>query len=333
MSIKRKASFSERKTILEFLRKYSVVVTALLMVIVAVITTKGLFFSANNLLNIGERAAAIGIVALGQMLVILTGGIDLSVSGTIAICFAITSILSDKSDMLPIPLVILITIIIAVACGGLNGFLVSRTKVPAFMLTLGTYLIYYSVALVLSGAANVSFENQIDWMIVTFGLGGLMGRLFPTILWFIVSGIIIFVLAFIKFGKNVYATGASQLAARMSGINSKNIKFGVYALSGFLCGIAALTIEFRLRECNPASSASYQIDSIAAVVVGGASLNGGEGNVYGTFIGAFIMAALVNLLNILGIDVYSQDIVKGIVLIGFISLTQFLSNTKRENVW
>jgi ribose/xylose/arabinose/galactoside ABC-type transport system permease subunit len=331
--MKSTAIIKERKTAIELLRKYAVVVTAVLMVVVAIIWTKGVFISTNNLLNIGERAAAIGIVALGQMLVILTGGIDLSVSGIIAISFSVTSLLSDKSTVIPIPFVILIMILIAVACGSLNGLLASRTKIPPFMLTLGTYLIYYSVALVLSGAANVSFENQVDWIIRTFNFGGLMGRLFPTILWVVVSGIIIFMLASMKFGKNVYATGASELAAILSGINGKRVKFTVYALSGFLSGIAALTIQFRLRECNPATATSYQIESIAAVVVGGASLTGGEGNVYGTFVGSFIMAALVNLLNLIGVDVYSQDIVKGIVLIGFITLTQFLSKSKREAAW
>lgn len=320
----------ERRTFREILRQYSVVVTAVIMVMIALISTGGIYLTANNLLNVGERAAAIGIVALGQMLVILTGGIDLSVSGIIAVGFSITTLFSDKITTIPIPIVMLLMISITTACGAINGLLASRTKIPPFMITLGTYLVFQSVALVLSGAANLSFENQVDWMYTNLGLTGLLGRIFPTVLWIVISGIIIFILAFTKFGKNIYAIGASELASKMSGINTNKIKFSVYALSGLLCGLAALTIEFRLRNCNPASSVSYQIDSIAAVIVGGASLTGGEGNVYGTFVGAFIMASLVNLMNLVGLDVYSQNIVKGIVLIGFILVTRVLANSKKK---
>ncbi|MCG8483461.1 MAG: ABC transporter permease [Clostridia bacterium] len=328
--MKKTTVLKERRTLLEILRQYSVIVTAVVMVMIALISTKGTYLTANNLLNVGERAAAIGIVALGQMLVILTGGIDLSVSGIIAVGFSITTLFSDKITTIPIPIVILLMILVTTGCGSINGLLVSRTKIPPFMITLGTYLVFQSVALVLSGAANLSFENQVDWMYTNLGLTGFVGRIFPTVLWLVISGIIIFILAFTKFGKNIYAIGASELASKMSGINNNKIKFSVYALSGLLCGLAALTIEFRLRNCNPASSVTYQIDSIAAVIVGGASLTGGEGNVYGTFIGAFIMASLVNLMNLVGLDVYSQNIVKGIVLIGFILVTRVLANSKKK---
>ena len=317
-------------TIFEILRKYAVIITAILMVVIATIITGGKFLTSNNLLNVGERAAAIGIVALGQMLVILTGGIDLSVSGTIAVAWAVTDMLTYKITTIPIPLAILIMVAICTVCGMINGVIVSKTKIPPFLITLGTNLIYTSIALVLCKAANVSFENQSDWMIVTFGLRGITARLFPTITWVVISGIIIFVLSYTKYGKNTYATGGGDLAARYSGINTRKQKFSVYMISGLMCGIAALLLEFRMRNINTTSAASYQIDSIAAVIVGGASITGGEGNVYGTFVGSFIMAALVNVLNLAGVDVYSQDIVKGIVLILCIALTQFLANSNKK---
>lgn len=318
----------ERKTFMETLRKYSVIFTAAFIVIIAFILTKGTFLSANNLLNVGERSAAIGIVALGQMLVILTGGIDLSVSGIIGIGFCTVSLLSDKITNIPILFVIILTLFITAGFGSINGLLVSRTRIPPFILTLGTYLTFQSLALVLSGAANLSFVNYAQWVKNVTKMSELAGRLSSTILWILVSCIIMYILSFSKFGKNIYATGANELAANMSGIKSKNIKLAVYTLSGLMSGIASLLIMYKLVNCNPASTVSYQIDSIAAVIVGGTSLNGGEGSVYGTFVGAFIMATLVNLMNLVSLDVYSQNIVKGIVLITFVFISQYLSNAK-----
>ena len=321
---------AKNRSAMELLRKYAVIVTAAVMILVATAVTGGSFLSGSNLLNVGERAAAIGIVALGQMLVILTGGIDLSVGGTIAVAWAVTDLLTTKITTIPIPVAIALMLLVTTACGAFNGLLVSFTKIPPFMLTLGTRLIYTSLAFVICSATNLGFERQSDWLIATFGLEGTVARVFPTVMWVVISAIVIFVLAYTRFGKNTYATGGGELAARYSGINTKLQKFKVYTLCGLLCGVAALLLEFRLRNVNATSAASYQIDSIAAVIVGGASLSGGEGNVYGTFVGAFIMAALVNMLNLAGVDVYSQDIYKGVILIACIFLTQVLTRMNKN---
>lgn len=311
----------------ELLRRYAVLIVAALMILVATISTGAKYLTMNNLLNVGERAASIGIVALGQMLVILSGGMDLSVCGTVAVGYCITDLLL-KQGTLPMPVIMLLMILATTLLGALNGLVISRTKVPPFMVTLGTYLMYQSLAYVLSGAATLNFQDQQKWMIQTWGLSGTMGRLFPTILWIAVSLAVIFMLAYTRLGRNVYQTGGCEQAAKMSGINTRGIRFLVYTLCGMLCGIAALTLEFRLRFCNVSSTTSLQISSIAAVVIGGASLKGGEGHVYGTFVGAFIIGSLDNLMNLVGINVYSQDIVKGAVLLCFMCLMSLLSSRK-----
>ncbi len=316
-----------RSSMQEFFRKYAVLVSGAVMILIATLSTGGTYLTTGNMLNVGERAAAIGIVALGQMLVILTGGLDMSVSGIVAVGYCVTHLLS-LNEAIPMPMVILLMILATTACGAINGFLVSRTRVPPFMITLGTYMAFQSLAYVLSSAAKLNFQAQQKWMIQTLGLSGTAGRLFPTILWITISIIVIFTLAFSRFGKNIFQTGGRELAAKMSGINTRRIKFLVYTLAGTLCGIAALTLEFRLRFCNVSSTTSLQIASIAAVIIGGASLKGGEGNVYGTFVGAFIMASLDNLMNLVGVDVYSQDIVKGAVLLGFMCLSTALSRRR-----
>lgn len=309
----------------EMLRRYAVMITAVLMVVIATITTGGTYLSINNLLNVGERAASIGIVALGQMLVILCGGMDLSVCGIVAVGYCVTDLLLKQGNF-PMPVIMLLMICVTTLLGALNGFVISNTKVPPFMVTLGTYLMYQSLAYVLSGAATLNFQDQQKWMIANWGLSGIMGRLFPTLLWMAASIVVILMLAYTRFGRNLYQTGGGEQAAKMSGINTKGIKMLVYTLCGTLCGIAALTLEFRLRFCNVSSTNSLQISSIAAVIIGGASLKGGEGHVYGTFIGAFIIGSLDNLMNLIGINVYSQDIVKGAVLLGFVCLTSALSS-------
>ena len=313
----------------EFLRRYSVVISAVVMIILSGTVTKGMFLSGNNLLNIGERAAAIGIVALGQMLVILTGGLDLSVSGIIAVGYCVSSILLEQTA-LPVPVIIFLMLISTTLCGALNGFFVSKTKVSPFMLTLGTAMIFQSFAFVLSKGATLVFTRQIDWMKVSWGLEGVISRIFPTFIWLLTSLVVIFILAYTRLGKNIFLTGGKELASKMSGVKTEKIKFFVYTASGFLAGLTALTIEFRVNMLNVSSTESFQIASIAAVVIGGTSLKGGEGNVYGTLIGAFIMASIVNVMNLTGINVYSQNIVKGIVLLTFVTISFVLSNKSKQ---
>lgn len=316
---------NNKKSIHEFLRIYSVFFSTVIMILIAVIITKGKYLSGNNMLNVGERAAAIGIVALGQMLVILTGGLDLSVSGIIAVGYSLTALLLNHT-IIPVPMVMLLMLLGTTLAGAANGLIVSKTTVSPFMVTLGTFMIFQSLALVLSKAANLSFVRQVEWLEDSCGLIGVAARFFPSVIWIVISAAVIIMLAYTRLGKNIYLTGGKEFAAKMSGIRTGNIKFFVYTASGFLCGLAALTLEFRLKSGNPSSTGSYQIASIAAVIIGGASLKGGEGNVYGTFIGAFIMASLDNIMNLIGLDVYSQGIVKGAVLLSFVILSVVLSD-------
>ena len=202
------------------------------MILIATLSTGGTYLTTGNMLNVGERAAAIGIVALGQMLVILTGGLDMSVSGIVAVGYCVTHLLS-LNEAIPMPMVILLMILATTACGAINGFLVSRTRVPPFMITLGTFMAFQSLAYVLSSAAKLNFQAQQKWMIQTLGLSGTAGRLFPTILWITISIIVIFTLAFSRFGKNIFQTGGRELAAKMSGINTGRIKFLVYTLGRY----------------------------------------------------------------------------------------------------
>jgi len=194
-------------------------------------------------------------------------------------------------------------------------------------------MVFQSLALVLSQAQNMHYNGVVDFMKNSWHLTGLIGRLFPTFLWVFISLVVMFILAFSRVGKNIYHTGGKELSARMSGINTKRIKFLVYTAAGFLCGIAAILLEFRLQYSNATSTGTFQIASIAAVIIGGTNIKGGEGNVYGTFIGAFIMASLENLMNLVGVLVYSQEIIKGIFLLIFLGITLMLTRRNRKNIF
>jgi ribose transport system permease protein len=316
-------SVKKRVTFTEIIRKYNVLITLFALVILATITTKGLFLDGGNLLNVGERASIVGIVALGQMLVILTGGIDLSVGSIMAIALTFVAKLTDAG--LPVPLAMLAAILIATIAGFINGVLVSKTKVPPFMITIGTMLFFFSLALLLTGANQLYYLKIQDFINKTFHLNAFGSRIFPNITWFVVSIMMIFILQRTKFGKNVYAVGGREITAKLSGINTGNIKIMVYSLSGLFSSIAALVLAYRLSASNPDAGMFLQLESIAAVIVGGTNINGGEGNVYGTLVGAIIMTSLVNLLNLLNANPFIQDAIKGLLLIFFVFIMQVLS--------
>lgn len=313
----------QRATLLEILRRYNVLITLIFIVILATISTGGLFLDGGNLLNVGERASIVGFVAIGQMLVILTGGIDLSVGAIMALALTTAAKLSNSG--VPVGAALLVATIVSTLAGFINGLLVAKTKVPPFMITMGTMLFFFSLSLQLTGAQQLNYAIIQNFINNTFQLTAFSSRFFPTIIWLILSGITIVVLGFTRFGQNVYAVGGKEKAAYLSGINTSTVKIMVYSLSGMFCSIAAIILAYRLRASNPDAGMRLQLESIAAVIVGGTNINGGEGNVYGTFIGAIIMATLVNLLNLVNADPFIQEAIKGLMLLFFVYLMQLLS--------
>lgn len=308
---------------IEFLRRYNVGVTFLVLFLIATFSTGGSFFTLNNLLNVGERASIVGIVAMGQMLVILTGGIDLSVNGMMAMSFTLFAVLTAMG--VPIGVAILASIVVGSILGAINGLLISRTKIPPFMVTLSTMLIFNSLALITASARELRYSNLQEFINTGFGNNVILTNLLPTIVWLILSGLLLFLLSRTRVGMNIYAVGGAEEAAFLSGIRATKTKVGVYIMSGVLCSIAALVFAYRLGSLNPISAESYQLESIAAVILGGANANGGEGTVYGSFFGAILIAMLGNILNLLRVDPYLQYGIMGLLLILIIIGQKYLS--------
>ena len=317
---------TQRVTLPEFLRRYNVFITLAVLVAFGAASTRGLFLNTGNLINIGERASVVGIVALGQMLVILTGGIDLSVGGIMAIVLTVASKTGQAG--FPAALSILLAALTGMAAGLINGFLVSRTRVPPFMITMGTMLFFFSLANLLTGASLLEYYHLQKFVNSTFGLAKLGERLVPTVAWLALSVLLILVLGRTRYGQNIYAVGGRELAARLSGIRTGTVRLSVYVASGFFSSIAAMVLAYRLSASNPDIGTTALLESIAAVVCGGTNINGGEGSIYGTLVGAIVMAALLNMLNLLNTNPYIQEAIKGLMLVAFVIFIQIITRKR-----
>jgi ribose transport system permease protein len=316
----------QRVSLGEFLRRYNVFITLTALVAFAALSTRGLFLNSGNLINIGERASVVGIVALGQMLVILTGGIDLSVGGIMAIVLTVLS--KTGQAQFPAALTVLLAVLTGMAAGLVNGVLVARTKVPPFIVTMGTMLFFFSLANLATGASLLEYYHLQRLINSAFGLAKLGERLVPTVAWLGLSVVLILVLGRTRYGQNVYAVGGRELAARLSGIRSGRVRLSVYVASGFFSSIAAMVLAYRLSASNPDIGTTALLESIAAVVCGGTNINGGEGSIYGTLVGAIVMAALLNLLNLLNANPYIQEAIKGLMLVAFVIFIQLISRKR-----
>ena len=269
------------------------------------------FLNLNNIMNIINQASINAIIAIGASLVILTGGIDLSVGSVVAFV-GIFLAMNLKAGM-SIPLAILLCLICGVAIGLFNGILVSYGKVPAFITTLGSMQAVRGLAQIINGGQAVSgFPLEIGAVMKTrfFGvvpIGVLYVAVFYTVM--------VLILSYTKFGRRIYAIGGNAHAARLSGIKVKRIEVSIYVLSGAFAAFAGVMLLSRLLYADPSAGNSYEMDAIAAAVIGGISMSGGKGRLANTVVGAIILATLTNGLQIMNVATYYQTVITGLVII------------------
>lgn len=291
------------------------------------------FFSVNNGLTILLQTSVIGLLGIGMTMVIITGGIDLSVGSVLALS-GVGTAMAVKAG-LPVAPAMAIGVVIGGACGAINGLVVTRMKIPPFVATLGMMLMARGLALQLTGAAPIS---QLGEAFGRLGNGALFrmvemqpngfpkvifpGIPYPAILLLIVAGGAAYMLRRRQIGRHIYATGSNEEAARLSGVRVDQTKLYAYVMSGALAGLAGNVLMSRLVTAQPSEGVMYELDAIAAAVIGGASLSGGVGTVSGTMIGAFIIGILRNGLNMAGVSAFIQQIVIGAVVIGAVWIDQ-----------
>lgn len=277
------------------------------------------FLTVSNLLNVAEQAAIIAIVATGMTFVIITGGIDLSVGSVLA--FAGVVMASTLHAEVPLPVALAVALGTGLFCGLLNGVLITLGRLPPFIATLGMMSVARGTALMFTEGRPVSgFSGGFR----SLATGELMGIPVSVIIMVGVYVVAHFVLTRTKLGRYTYAIGGNEEAALLSGVNVRLYKAAVYGIAGMLSGLAAVLLTARLNSAQPIAGMMYELDAIAATVIGGTSLLGGEGTVVGTLIGALIMAVLRNGLNLLGVSSFIQQVVIGSVIIAAVLIDMWL---------
>jgi ribose transport system permease protein len=268
------------------------------------------FLTVSNLLNIAEQTSINAIIAVGMTFVIIAAGIDLSVGSVVALSGVVLA--SALQSSVPAPLAILIGLGVGAACGLGNGLLISYGRLPPFIATLGMMSVARGAALYYTDGRPVSGFSQEFRSLAT---GELAQIPTPVVFMIVIYTFAYIVLNRTKLGRYTYAIGGNEEAASLSGVNTRATKTSIYAICGMLSGLAAALLTARLNSAQPIAGMMYELDAIAAVVIGGTSLMGGEGKISGTLIGALIMGMLRNGLNLLGISSFTQQIVIGSVII------------------
>lgn len=278
------------------------------------------FFGQDNLQNVGRRISAITVVAVGQVLVILTGGIDLSV-GSVAALSQVVAGHSIKEWGLPVVPGMALGILTGLLCGVINGLLVTKGRIPPFIVTLGMMLAARGAALGISKGFRYSgFSDAFKW------LGGGVQWWIPFLVMIGVVAAFSVMLNYTRFGREIYSTGGNLIGARLSGIGVDRVRLGVYALCGTLAGFGGMMLASRSGVCDPTSAEGWELDAIAACVVGGASLMGGEGGAVGALLGALIIGVLVNICQLNGMRNEWQRVFIGVLIIVLV----FVDNIRKR---
>jgi ribose/xylose/arabinose/galactoside ABC-type transport system permease subunit len=289
---------------------------ALALLIGALSVARPNFLNLANLVNLVRQISINGILAVGVTYVLLTGGVDLSLgsvaalSGVAAACFA-------HPGEYPAILPVVMGVLAGAACGAVNGLVVARGRVAPFIVTLGMMTAARGLALLVSGGRPVS---NLAPGFTQIGGGNVAGVPVPILIFFLVAALSRVVLKNMRLGRYVYAVGGNENAALASGVPVRGVKMAAYTLCGALAGLAGVVLAARITTGQPNAGIGYELDAIAAVVIGGTSLNGGVGGVGGTILGALLMGVINNGLDLLNVSSYYQQVVKGLIIVGAVWL-------------
>jgi ribose transport system permease protein len=275
------------------------------------------FMSFDNLMTVILQTSVIGILAIGVTFVIVAAGIDLSLGAVLALSGMV--IAKSAAGGLPVWLAVICGVAVGTALGVANGVLVAKLTLPPFIATLGTMMVARGLTLVISEARPVYFLKVPSFKLIS--QGSLFGAVpYPIIYLLVLALAASFVLRRLAVGRYIYGLGSNEAAVRLSGVSVDKVKIFTYAVCGLLSGIAGVVLTARLNSAQPAAGGSYELDAIAAAVIGGTSLSGGEGTILGTMIGALIMGVLKNGLNLMNVSQFWQQVAMGIVVIGAVYL-------------
>lgn len=291
----------------------------LLVIVIGVISPE--FRTIDNFMSLMRQSSINGFIAFGMTCVILTDAIDLSVGSVLALSTALCAA-AIKSGM-PVALAMLMALVIGTALGAVSGILVTKGRLQPFIATLITMTVYRGLTQIFMNGKPISGLGD-SFLLKFVGRGAVFGIPVPVILFIAVFILFTFLLGKTTFGRRIYATGSNATSAKLAGVNVNCTKLIAYAISGCMATLSGLILLSRMASTQPTLGTGYELDAIAAVALGGTSMSGGRGRIWGTFVGVLIIAVLNNGLNILGVSSYYQDVIKGIVI-----LIAVLSDSKR----
>ncbi|MEF2546664.1 ABC transporter permease [Aurantimonas sp. E1-2-R+4] len=321
---------------IEFIATYAAPLFLLLLIAVFAILEPR-FLHPLNIFNVLRQVSISGLIAVGMTFVILTAGIDLSVGSLMALAGLVGAYVSKggledrfavaATDAAGNPLILAVAAALAVgiAGGALQGLVITRLKVPPFVVTLGGLTAFRGAALLFSGGGPISgFSPAFTW----WGQGRIGMVPIPVIIFLVAAILAHLVLRYTAFGKHVYATGGNARAAALNGVPTKRIVLSVYVISGFFCALAAFLLSARLNSAEAVAGLGLELTVIAAVVIGGTSLFGGVGGIFGTVVGALLIGVLTNGLVLLNVSSFIQQIVIGVILVAAVALDQYAAGRR-----
>ncbi|WP_419823843.1 ribose ABC transporter permease [Anoxybacterium hadale] len=310
MKLKSNSNIQFFKSIL--LKNKPLVVLLILCIVMSILNER--FWTWGNIITVLRQTSINAVIATGMTFAILIGGIDLSVGSVLAICGAMAaSMISSGVDA---PLAILVSLLLGLGIGLVNGLLISKGRLQPFIATLGTMTLLRGFTLVYTQGKPISTSGGIgSGAFSEIGKGYLFYIPIPIYIMMIVFIIAYYVLRHLRMGRYIYSLGSNEEATMYSGIKTDRVKLFVYSASGFLAALAGIIVTARLGSAQPTAGVGYELDAIAAVVLGGTSMSGGIGTISGTVIGALIIGLLNNALNLLQVPSYYQDVAKGVVIL------------------
>jgi inositol transport system permease protein len=315
--------------------KYGIFLIFAVMVLGASLLSPA-FLSSTNLINIVRQMSVVGLIALGVTGIIVSAGIDLSSGSVVGLTAVVAASLAQSPDNssafypglhLPLIVSVVAACLVGALVGLINGSLIAKTRIPPFIATLGTFTAIRGVAnLYTSGRPISDLTDDYDFI----GQGDVFGVPVPIIILVVMAVVTHILYAHTKFGKYIYAIGGNEQAARVSGINAARYKMLIYVYAGFLAGLAGVVVSSRIGSGQPGLGVGYELDAIAAAVIGGTSLSaGGIGTVAGTIVGALIIGVLNNTLDLMNVSAFWQQIVKGCIIVGAVILDQLKQRGRR----
>lgn len=306
------------KRYLQFIIKYNTVFIFLVMLLVSALVSD-VFFTSSNLFNLIRQVTPVGIISMGMLLVILTGGIDLSVGSIVAMVGVLCALFTKN---IPLPLAITASLACGLLVGSLSGYLVSVHKMAPFIATLALMSIIRGLGFIFSKGAPILVSEKAS-ALTDFGSGSFLGFPNPAFILVIIFVITAVLLKYNVFGRIIIAIGSNEEAVRLSGIKVSAYKFSVYAIAGFLSATAGIITTARTAVGSPVMGQGMELDVIATVVIGGARLSGGKGSAINTLLGVLILGMIGNIMNLINIPAYSQQVIKGLIIIFAVLLQRF----------